>query len=479
MADDSPTRHEKPSLPSPPGGSWLTIVRHSLSGAQYDFTRGSISRGIVLLAIPMVLEMGMESLFAVVDVYFVARLGSEAVAAVGLTESVLSILYSVAYGLSMSVTAMVARRTGEGDMDGAAVVTAQAIGLGILLAVLIAIPGIFGGRGILSLMGASPAVQDIGSGYTRILLGSNVVIVLLFLNNAVFRGAGDASIAMRSLTLANGINIVLDPCLIFGWGPFPELGLSGAAVATTIGRGTAVLYQFYALSVGTGRVRLTGKALHFDPRAMWRLVRISLGGIGQFMIATASWVALVRIVAPFGAAAVAGYTVAIRILLFTILPAWGLSNAAATLTGQNLGAGHPERAQKSVWLTGAYNMTFMIVVSLVMLVFPEQLMRLITHEPEVVRIGSQCLRILSIGYPFFAWGMVMVQAFNGAGDTVTPTWLNLIAFWMLEIPLAYALALQVGWGPAGVFWAIVLAESTLTVMSLIVFRRGRWKKAVA
>jgi putative MATE family efflux protein len=476
MSEVPPEHHQ---LPPPPTGSWLTTVRKALSGAQYDYTRGSIPRGIVLLAIPMILEMGMESLFAVVDVYFVARLGSEAVAAVGLTESVLTILYAIAFGLSMSVTAMVARRIGEGNETAAAVATVQAVGLGVLLALAVAVVGIFGGRGILDLMGASLEVQDIGSSYTRLLLGTNVVIVLLFLNNAVFRGAGDASIAMRSLTLANGINIVLDPCLIFGLGPFPEMGLTGAALATTIGRGTAVLYQFYALTGKAGRVRLTPQVLRFDPKAMWRLVRISMGGIGQFLIATASWVALVRIVSPFGAAAVAGYTVGIRILLFTILPAWGLSNAAATLTGQNLGAGHPERAERSVYLTGVYNMSFMLVVATVMIAFPEFLMRLITDEPEVVRIGSQCLRILSIGYPFYAWGMVMVQAFNGSGDTITPTWLNFIAFWMLEIPLAWILAMQIGWGPTGVFWAIVIAESTLTVLSLIVFRRGRWKRAVA
>lgn len=454
-------------------------MRESLSGVQHDFTRGSISRGIVLLAIPMILEMAMESLFAVVDVFFVARLGSAAVAAVGLTESVLTVLYAVAFGLGMSVTAMVARRIGEGDPEQAAVTAAQALGLGAVLAAIVGVIGLLFGPDILALMGADREVQAIGGGYARVLIGTNAVIVFLFLNNAIFRGAGDAAIAMRALWLANAINIVLDPCLIFGLGPFPEMGVTGAAVATTIGRGTAVIYQFACLAGRGGRVRVERRHLALDPAAMWRLVRISLGGIGQFLIATASWIAVVRIVSPFGAAAVASYTIAVRILLFTILPAWGLSNAAATLTGQNLGAGHPERAEHSVWLTGLYNMIFMFVVAAIMLVFAEPILRIFTQDPEVVGLGTVFLRTLCYGYPFYAWGMVMTQAFNGAGDTATPTWMNAIAFWALEIPLAWGLTHGLQWGPPGAAWAIVLAESSLTVMAILVFRRGRWKRAVA
>jgi putative MATE family efflux protein len=460
--------------PLPASQSWFTTIRNALAGAQYDYTSGSINRGIAMLAIPMILEMVMESTFAVVDVYFVGRLGSAAVAAVGLTESILTMLYAVAIGLSMSVTATVARRIGEHDPHGAAVSAVQAVGLGICVSAVIGLGGGAGARALLGWMGASSEVLESGSAYAAILLGSNVVIVLLFINNAIFRGAGDAALAMRSLWLANGINIVLDPCLIFGWGPFPELGLTGAAVATTIGRGTGVLYQLWALGRGTGRVRLAGH-WHVDLGAMWKLVRISLGGIGQFLIATASWVALVRIVAPFGDAAVAGYTIAVRILIFTILPSWGLSNAAATLTGQNLGAGQPDRAARCVWRTGLYNMLFLGLVAVVMITIPGTLIRVFTDEPEVIEVGVLCLRIISYGYLAYAWGMVMVQAFNGAGDTVTPTWINFVSFWLVEIPLAYTLARGADWGPAGVFWAIAVAESLCAVIAILVFRRGTWR----
>jgi putative MATE family efflux protein len=431
-----------------------------------------------MLAIPMVLEMAMESTFAVVDIYFVGRLGKSAVAAVGLTESLLTILYAVAIGLSISVTATVARRIGEHDERGAAVAAVQAIALGIGLAAMIGIFGGFGAKTLLALMGASEEVRAVGSGYATLLLGGNVVIMLLFLNNAIFRGAGDPALAMKSLWLANGINIVLDPCLIFGWGPFPELGLTGAAVATTVGRGTGVLYQFWSLRRGAGRVRVTNDTLSVDLRAMLRLIRISLGGIGQFLIATASWVALVRIVSPFGDAALAGYTVGIRILVFTFLPAWGLSNAAATLTGQNLGAGQPDRAERSVWLTGVFCMIFLGLVALVMIAIPRPLVRIFTDDPAVIDIGVQCLRTISYGYVFYAWGMVMVQAFNGSGDTMTPTWINFVSFWLLEIPLAWALAMRIGMGPVGVFWAVAISESVMALISIAVFKGGRWKTRV-
>jgi len=455
--------------------SWFRTIRDALTGKQYDYTSGSIPRGILMLAVPMMLEMSMESAFAVVDIYFVGRLGSAAIAAVGLTESMITILYAVAIGLSLSVTATVARRIGEDDPRGASVAAVQAIGLGLVVAVAIGIPGGILAPKLLALMGASAEVIHLGSGYTRVLLATNVVIVLIFLINAVFRGAGDPSIAMRSLWLANGINIVLDPCLIFGWGPFPEMGLTGAAVATTIGRGTGVLYQFYALTGHNSRVRITRDVLRVDLGAMYRLVRISMGGIGQYLIATASWVALVRIVSPFGDAAVAGYTIGIRILLVSFLPSWGLSNAAATLTGQNLGAGHPDRAEKSVYLTGIFNMIFLGTVMLIMIAIPERLVGIFTEDPEVLRIGADSLRIISYGYVFYAWGMVLVNAFNGAGDTVTPTWINLVAFWMVEIPLAFFLARTAGLGPRGVFWSVAIAESLMTLIAFLVFRRGAWK----
>jgi putative MATE family efflux protein len=462
------------SAPEERAGFWSN-VRASLSGERHDYTSGPLNRAIALLAIPMVLEMAMESVFVVVDVFFVGRLGPEAVAAVGLTESVTTLLYAIAIGLAMSATAMIARRIGEGDRDAAARAGFQAIVIGLVIAVLIGVPAFFLGPRVLAAMGASPATVEVGGGYTSILLGTNVVILLLFLNNAVFRGAGDAALAMRSLWLANGLNIVLDPCLIFGLGPFPELGVTGAAVATTCGRGTGVLYQFWMLRRGTGRVRLAGAALRVDLAVAKRLVRLSLGGIGQMLVATASWVALMRIMSEFGDHAVAGYTVAIRIIVFAILPAWGLANAAATLVGQNLGAGKPERAEASVWRTGLFNMIFLLVVTGLFLAFGAPLVALFNPDAGVVAIGSEALRVISYGYVFYAWGMVMMQAFNGAGDTLTPTWVNLGCFWACQIPLAWILAQGFGWGPPGVFWAVMLSEMLLALVLMVLFKRGSWK----
>ena len=466
-----------PQAPAP-GGFWQTI-KNSLSGAHYDYTSGGLSRGVWMLAIPMVLEMVMESLFAVVDVFWVARLGSAAVAAVGLTESMLTILYAVAIGLSMSVTASVARRIGEGNREGAAVYAVQAIGLGVVISAVIAVVCGWQAPTLLRMMGASELVQEVGSGYTRVLMITNVVIMLLFINNAIFRGAGDASLAMKALWLSNGINIVLDPCLIFGWGPFPELGLTGAAIATSIGRGIGVAFQLWIFLRGVSRVYLTPNTWKLNPAAMIRLLRISLGGIGQFLIATASWVALVRILSPLGDVALAGYTIGVRVLMFTILPAWGLSNAAATLVGQNLGAGKPDRAEKSVYFTGLYNMVFLVIVALGMFVFSEQIVSVFTDDAQVAPIASACLKIIALGYPFFAWGMVLTQAFNGSGDTLTPTWMNFFAFWMLELPLAWFLVNKADQGANGVFWAVAAAESFLAVLAYIVFKRGKWKEGVA
>jgi len=456
-------------------GFWRDL-RKGIFGTQQDFTEGSIGRAITLLAIPMVLEMAMESVFGIVDVFWVGRLGADAVATVGITESLLTLVFAVAMGLSMATTAMVARRIGEKDSAGAALAAVQAIAVGLSLSLPIGVIGFWLAPALLQLMGASPSIIATGSGYGAVMLGGNVTILLLFLLNAVFRGAGDAVIAMRSLWFANIVNIILDPCLIFGYGPFPEMGVTGAAVATNIGRGLGVAYQLFALWNGRGRVRVSFKVLRLDPEVMLRLIRVSLGGIFQFLIATASWLGLVRIIALFGSSALAGYTIALRIIIFAILPSWGMSNAAATLVGQNLGAGKPERAEQSVWMTGFYNMLFLGGVSVIFIVFAEPIVRIFTSDPAVVPTGIACLRYVSYGYGFYAYGMVMVQAFNGAGDTVTPTTINLFCYWLFEIPLAYALAIPVGLGVNGVFLAITIAESTIAVVGILAFRRGRWKE---
>lgn len=457
---------------------WWASVREALSGSEQDFTRGSLNRGVILLAIPMTLEMVMESVFAVVDIFFVARLGEDAIAAVGLTEGLLTLLYAVAIGLSMGTTALVSRRWGEGDRRGAASTTMQAIAIGIAVSAVVAVVGGWTAPDLLRLMAGSQAegVVEVGSAYTRILLITNVVIMLLFLNNAAFRGAGDASLAMRTLWLANGINLVLDPCLIFGLGPFPELGLEGAAIATSIGRGTAVACQLWLLLRGSGRLDLRGLPWIPDLAEARSLLRVSAGGILQFLVETASFVVLVRLVSVFGSTAVAGYTIGIRIIIFVIMPSWGLSNAAATLVGQNLGANEPARAERSVWLTGFYNMAFLGVLSVVFIVWARPLVEVFTTDEAIVTAGIDCLRTISYGYVFFAWGMVTVQCFNGAGDTMTPTWVNLFCYWLFQIPLAWALSLGLGWGPPGVYWAIAISYSLSAVVGIWLFRRGRWKE---
>jgi putative MATE family efflux protein len=454
---------------------WSSI-REALRGSHQDFTSGDLNRAILLLAIPMVLEMVLESLFAIVDVFFVGRIGANAVATVGLTESLLSLVFAVAMGLSLSTTAMVARRIGEKDHEGAAVAGMQAIMLGLTVSVVIGVPCLIFAPNLLRLMGASPEIVASGSGYARIALGGSGVVLMLFLNNAIFRGAGDAAIAMRLLWVSNIINLILDPCLIFGLGPFPRLGVTGAALATFTGRSIGVAYQFYRLLRGTERLRILRSQIKVNFEILWRLLRVSLTGILQFAIAHTSWIGLVRIVSIFGAAALAGYTIAIRILIFVILPSWGLSNAAATLVGQNLGAGRPDRAESSVWRTGFYNMLFLGTIGVIMVLFAEPIVRLFTHDPEVLPLAASCLRILSYGNVGYAYGMVMLQAFNGAGDTITPTWINLFGFWFLEIPLAYWLAIPMDLRSKGAFLSIVVAEAAIAAAGIILFKRGKWRK---
>ena len=457
MATEDPTTTSSVEN-APETGAWATI-KLALTGKELEFTSGPIDRAIVLLAIPMVLEMVMESVFALTDAFFVSRLGTNAVATIGLTEAMITVIFAVAIGSAMATTAMVARRIGEGDRVGAGVAAAQSVLLGLALALTVALPGVLFAEDLLRLMGGTPELVASGHGYTRVLFGGSATIMLIFLLNAVFRGAGDAAIAMRVLWIANGINIVLDPCLIFGLGPFPELGVTGAAVATTIGRGTGVLIQIWVLFRGGSRIRVRWPDFAPRPRIILRLFRVML----------------VWIIGGFGPAAVAGYTLAIRLIVFAILPSWGLANAAATLVGQNLGANQPDRAETSVWRAGIYNMGFLLGVAVVFIAAAEPLIRIFSIEPDVVRFGVTCLRWVSIGYPFYAWGMVMVQAFNGAGDTYTPTVINFFCYWIFQLPIAYLLAYRTGLGPTGVFIAITAAESLIAVVGVLVFRRGWWK----
>lgn len=471
MATTTPALHEDRR------GIWASLV-DAIRGTQQDFTEGRISRAILILAVPMVLEMLMESLFSIVNIFWVTRLGSDAVATVGLTESLLTIVFSVAFGVAMSTTAMVARRVGEKDQPGAAVAATQSIILGVGLSVLLGIPSAIFAPDLLGWMGGSPSVVDSGKYYAMLTLGGCINVMLLFMNNAIFRGAGDASVAMRVLWFSNAINLVLDPCLIFGLGPFPELGITGAGFSTLIGRGSGVLYQFYILFSGKSRIKLTLKDFRVVPDVILSLMRVSATGVSQFLIAHSSWVALVRIISTFGSAALAGYTIGIRIFLFAILPSWGLSGAAATMVGQNLGAKKPERAERAVYITGLYNTIVLGLVAIVFVFFPRQLVNVFTTDPTVVPFAVECLRVIGFGNVIYAWGMVMVQAFNGAGDTVTPTWINIIGFWLCEIPLAWILAYPAGMGVSGVFYSIPIAETVITALGLWVFMRGRWKTRV-
>ena len=448
----------------------------AVSGKETEFTSGSIRKAIFMLSIPMILEMLMESIFAIVDIAYVSQVSVNAVATIGLTESVITLIYALAIGLSMAATAVVARRIGEKDVQGARVAAVQAISLGIVVSILLGIVGILYAEEILRLMGGEPDLIAEGHGYTRLLIGGNITIMLLFLINAIFRGAGDASIAMWTLVLSNGLNIILDPIFIFGWGPIPEYGVMGAAIATNIGRGSAVLFQLGILFFGWGKIKLAAKDLVLNLKVMTNLVKVSLGGIAQFLIGTSSWVFLMRIMSEFGSEVLAGYTIAIRVIMFTLMPSWGMSNAAATLVGQNLGAKQPDRAEVSVWKTGKYNAYFMGLVSLVYLLFAKSIISLFNTTPSVVENGALCLQIIAIGYVFYAYGMVVTQAFNGAGDTKTPTKINFFSFWMFQLPIAYVAALVLDWGAKGVFVAITAAEILLAVMAIIWFKKGNWKQ---
>ena len=462
--------------PAPlPHGFWPTI-RAAVRGTRIDYTTAPVGQAVILLAVPMVMEMAMESIFAVADVFWVAHLGAGAVATVGLTESMMTIIYTAAIGLSIGATALVARRIGEHDAEGAARAAGQSIILGLGVAAAIALIGTSFAESLLRIMGATDDVVRTGSGFTRLMLGGNATVLLLFLQNAVFRGAGDAAIAMRVLVFGNLLNIVLGPCFIFGIGPFPRLGVTGAAVATNLGRGAAVVYQLYALTHGEGRVRVSRVHLGLDVAMMRSVLKLSGSGTFQILVGTASYVGLVRILSTFGSTALAGYTIGMRVILFALLPAFGISNAAATMVGQNLGAKRPDRAERAVWTSARYNMVFLGSVSVAFLAGAPLIARFFSDDPGVQQYAVSCLRIVSLGFLFYAGGMVLTAAFNGAGDTWTPTLINLGVFWAFEIPLAWWLATHTPLGPRGVFWALTIAYSGLAVVSGVVFRNGKWKE---
>lgn len=456
--------------------SWFALLRMALRGDQQEFTEGSINRALFLLSVPMILEMAMEALFAIADVFYVSLLGdNNALATVVLTESLLTLVYSLALGLAMGATAMVARWVGEKNPAAAAAAGVQALILAGILSLCVTLVGLFFSQDILRLMGASDEVVSGYAGYTYWMLVGNFTIVMLFVINGVFRGAGDASAAMRALIIANGLNIVLDPIFIFGFGPVPAMGVEGAALATNIGRGVGVLYQLWFLFGGKGLVKIRPADLRPDPATMGSLLKVCAGGTAQFLIGSASWIFLVRIMAPFGSAALAGYSIAMRIIVFAILPSWGMAAAAATLVGQNLGAGKPERAEVSVWRAGFVNMLFLATLTVVFFLFAEPIVGWFTADPEVLLQGSRCLQFVSAGYIFFAYGMVVTQSFNGAGDTRTPTVLSLIGFWLFQIPFAYYMAKILNLGPDGVYIAIVTAQTSIALAAILLFRQGKWK----
>ncbi len=471
----SPIVPESPKSVSTTEPTFWALVRESLAGSRRDLTAETLSRAILLLAVPMVLEMIMESIFAISDMFWVSKLGPDAVTVVVMTEAMMTLVYTTAMGLAMGTGAIVARRIGAKDADGAGRGAVQAIILGVSIAAIIGVAGIVLGPRLLATMGGSPAVIAMGGVFPRVMIGGSATVLLLFVINAAFRGAGDASITMRTLWLANAINIVLGPCFIFGWGPFPRLGVTGAAVATTIGRGVGVLYQVRALARARGRLRVTRAHLRVDGATLRTILRLSQSGALQVFVGMASWIVLMKLVAPFGSSVVAGYGIAFRVVMFALLPSWGLGNAAATLVGQSLGAHNPERGEQAVWRAAFYNFVFLGCVGLCFVIFASDIVRLFSPVPEVVAAGGRCLRIVSAGFLFYAYGMVVTQAFNGAGDTRTPMLINIVCFWLWEIPLAYVLSRPVGMGPTGIFLAIATAFSLVAIMGVTLFRRGRWK----
>lgn len=461
-------------LPPPSQSVWQAL-KEAIRGTEADYTKIDLKRAIFLLAVPMILELIMESTFAVVDIYFVGKLGASAVATVGLTETYLFLLYSVAMGLATAVTAIIARRIGEKNREAAGKAAVQSIFLGLLCSIPFSIAGIFFSKELLALMGADAWSIEYGYRYTQWMLGGNAVIVLLFVINAVFRGGGDAAIAMRVLWIGNGINILLVPLLINGWGPIPAMGIQGAAIATTIGRGTGVIIQLWTLFNGGKHIQAKLSQLYWDAKTMLAIVKTALGGVGQMIVGMTSWIFLMRILADVGSEAVAGATIALRILMFTMMPAWGLSNAAATLVGQNLGAGQPDRAESTVWRIGFYNMIFLVGVSVVYFLYHDSLMGFFSEDTRVIAIGGEWLRILSYSYFVYGWWMVSTQAFNGAGDTSTPTKINLVFFWLIQIPLCYVLAIQLDWEHSGVFWGVFISETSVGLFTLWLFTKGSWK----
>ncbi|OGU63182.1 MAG: MATE family efflux transporter [Ignavibacteria bacterium RBG_16_36_9] len=462
-------------LKEPRENSLWQELKDAIRGSEADYTEIKIGKAIFLLAVPMILELIMESTFAVVDIFFVGKLGPSAVATVGLTETYLFLLYSIGMGLSMAVTAIVARRIGEKEKEKAGITAVQSIFLAIIISLPFAFAGIFFSKDLLALMGADSWALEYGYRYMQWMLGGNVVIMLLFIINAIFRGAGDAAIAMRVLWIANAFNIVLDPLLIFGLGPFPELGIEGAAIATNIGRGIGVLTQLWFLYKGVKHIRVLRLQIYLHWKTISAIIKTSLGGIGQMIIAMTSWIFIMRILAEFGSQVVAGTTIAMRIMMFTMMPAWGMSNAVATLVGQNLGAKKPDRAERSVWITGLWNMIFLIGVALVYFIDSESLVGIFTDDLQVISVGAMWLRIVSYSYFVYGWWMVSSQAFNGAGDTVTPTKINFVFFWIIEVPLSYFMAKTLDMGHSGVFWAIFIAETAVGLFTLWLFTRGKWK----
>jgi len=450
-------------------------ISHAISGKEEDYTKIKISKAILYLSIPMVLEMLMESLFAVVDIFFVSKLGADAIATVGITESLMTIIYAIAFGLTAGTSAIISRRTGEKNLEGAKSGAVQAIFMGIIISLILAIPFVIFTKEILGFMGANDVIVHQYSSFTRLLLGSNVVVMLLFVINSIFRSAGNPAYSMRVLWIGNIINMVLDPILIFGLGFIPALGLMGAAIATTTGRSIAVIYQIYILFHSSSKFRLMLKDLKIELGLMLKILKLSVGGIFQSIIATSSWVIMVRLISQFGSEIVAGYTIAIRIVVFALLPSWGLSNAAATLVGQNLGANRPDRAERSVQITSLVNIVFLGVIGAILIVFPQMFIRFFISTPSVLAHGALCLRMISLGFIFYGLGMVMMQAINGAGDTKTPTWINFFCFWIFEIPLAIFLTNILEMNEFGVYLAIPIAETALALIAFWVFKKGKWK----